>query len=253
MPRARSWPALWQRLSGRRRWLIRLKAWVHCRREWRHWTGTQVRSPPPSGPRPSRIRWVALKGTRSLRSECGLCLDGIITGYGSPPCLQTWKRTPGPFPPPSAPSSRTWSCRNATVMQLKPSLWPTGCEGPQHTPRLLDRLAADGEAMATIEQARAAISYAHAAAGMAKADNPARHPVVAEGMKGWRNQASSAKQADALTADARARIQETARLPRRDRSGHMESPPWRRPGVPSTCQSLGRWPMAISGGRRLPP
>ena len=78
--------------------------------------------------------------------------------------------------------------------------------------------------MATIEQARAAISYAHAAAGMAKADNPARHPVVAEGMKGWRNQASSAKQADALTADARARIQETARLPRRDRSGHMESP-----------------------------
>ena len=72
----------------------------------------------------------------------------------------------------------------------------------------MSRLAADGEAMATIEQARAAISYAHAAAGMAKADNPARHPVVAEGMKGWRNQASSAKQADALTADALARIQE---------------------------------------------
>ena len=43
--------------------------------------------------------------------------------------------------------------------------------------------------MATIEQARAAISRAHAAEGLAKGDNPAQHPVVAEVVKGWRNQA----------------------------------------------------------------
>ena len=43
--------------------------------------------------------------------------------------------------------------------------------------------------MATIELARAAISHAHAAGGTAKGDNPARHPVVAEVVKGWRNQA----------------------------------------------------------------
>ena len=43
--------------------------------------------------------------------------------------------------------------------------------------------------MATIELARAAISHAHAAEGIAKGDNPARHPVVAEMIKGWRNQA----------------------------------------------------------------
>ena len=33
--------------------------------------------------------------------------------------------------------------------------------------------------MATIEQARAAISHAHAAEGTAKGDNPARHPALA--------------------------------------------------------------------------
>ena len=40
------------------------------------------------------------------------------------------------------------------------------------------------QAMATIEQARAAMSHAQAAVGIAKADNPARHPVVAEVVKG---------------------------------------------------------------------
>ena len=54
---------------------------------------------------------------------------------------------------------------------------------PQTVALYLGRLAADGKAMATIEQARAAISHAHAAAGIAKADNPARHPVVAETIK----------------------------------------------------------------------
>ena len=52
--------------------------------------------------------------------------------------------------------------------------------------------------MATIELARAAISHAHAAEGIAKGDNPARHPVVAEMIKGWRNQAPAPKQAGPL-------------------------------------------------------
>ena len=49
-------------------------------------------------------------------------------------------------------------------------------------------------------------SPAHAAEGTAKGDNPARHPVVAETVKGWRNQAPASKQASALTAEALARI-----------------------------------------------
>ena len=55
-------------------------------------------------------------------------------------------------------------------------------------------------------------SPAHAAEGTAKGDNPARHPVVAETVKGWRNQAPASKQASALTAEALARIRETAQL-----------------------------------------
>ena len=65
---------------------------------------------------------------------------------------------------------------------------------PQTVALHLGRLAADGKAMATIEQARAAISHAHAAEGTAKGDNPARHPVVAEAVKGWRNQAAAPRQ-----------------------------------------------------------
>ena len=45
---------------------------------------------------------------------------------------------------------------------------------PQTVALYLGHLAADGKAMATIEQASAAVSHAHAAAGMVKADNPAR-------------------------------------------------------------------------------
>ena len=60
-------------------------------------------------------------------------------------------------------------------------------------------------------------------AGMQKADQPARHPVAAEAVKGWRNRAPSPKQASALTADALARVRETLRLPRRGRGGRMES------------------------------
>ena len=94
---------------------------------------------------------------------------------------------------------------------------------PQAVALYLGRLAADGKALATINQARAAISHFHAAAGMQKADNPARHPVVAEAVKGWRNRAPSPKQAAALTAEALARVRETLRLPRRGRGGRMES------------------------------
>ena len=70
---------------------------------------------------------------------------------------------------------------------------------PQTVALYLGHLAADGKASATIAQARAAISYAHATQGIPKGDNPARHPAVAEVLKGWRNQAPAPKQADALT------------------------------------------------------
>ena len=94
---------------------------------------------------------------------------------------------------------------------------------PRTVALYLGHLAADGKAMATIALARAAISHAHAAAGIAKGDNPARHPVVAEMVKGWRNQAPEQKQAGALTSQALTRIRETVRLPRRGRGGRMET------------------------------
>ena len=94
---------------------------------------------------------------------------------------------------------------------------------PQAVALYLGHLAASSKAMASIEQARAAISHFHAAAGMQKADNPTRHPLVAEAVKGWRKQATAPKQADALTADALARVRESLRLPRRGRGGRMES------------------------------
>lgn len=59
----------------------------------------------------------------------------------------------------------------------------------------LGHLPANGKALATIALARAPISHAHAAAGTAKGDNPARHPVVAEMINGWRNQTQAQKQA----------------------------------------------------------
>ena len=58
---------------------------------------------------------------------------------------------------------------------------------------------------------------------MQKGDNPALHPVVAEAVKGWRTQAPAPRQADALTAEALARVREVLRLPRRGRGGRMES------------------------------
>ena len=87
----------------------------------------------------------------------------------------------------------------------------------------LGHLAAAGLSVASIAQARAAISHFHATAGMQKADNPTRHPLVAEAMKGWRNRAPAPRQADALTSDALTRVREVLRIPRRGRGGRMES------------------------------
>ena len=91
---------------------------------------------------------------------------------------------------------------------------------PRAVALYLGHLAADGKAIATIALARAA-------AGIAKGGYPARHPVVAEMVKGWRNQAPAPRQAGALTAEALTRIRETSRLPGRGRGGRI----WkRRPG-----------------------
>ena len=76
---------------------------------------------------------------------------------------------------------------------------------PRTVALYLGHLAADGKAMAamaTIALARAAISHAHAAAWIAKGDNPARNPVVGEMVKGWRNQTPAPRQAGAR-ADSR--------------------------------------------------
>ena len=56
---------------------------------------------------------------------------------------------------------------------------------PQTVALYLGRLAADGKAMATIALARAAISHTHAAEGIAKGDNPARHPEKEELVPPW--------------------------------------------------------------------
>ena len=110
---------------------------------------------------------------------------------------------------------------------------------PQTVALYLGHLAASGQAIASIEKTRAAISHFHASAGMQKAENPARHPVVAEAMKGWRNRAPAPKQADALTSDALARVREVLRLPRRGRGGRMESP--------ETAQRRAALDLAIIG------
>ena len=94
---------------------------------------------------------------------------------------------------------------------------------PQTVALYLGHLVADGKSLATINQARAAISHTHAVAGIPKGDNPALHPVVAEAIKGWRNVAPAPQQVDALTAAALSRIRETARLPRRSRGGYIET------------------------------
>ena len=60
--------------------------------------------------------------------------------------------------------------------------------------------------LATIEQAPAAISHAHAAEGISQTESPAHHPVVPETMKGWSNQAPAPKQVEALARIRAARF-----------------------------------------------
>ena len=87
-----------------------------------------------------------------------------------------------------------------------------------------------------------------AAAGIEQNDNPARHPLIAEAFKGWRNQAPAPKQAAALTTDALARIREALRLPRRGRGGRIGVPgarqPARRPGPGHHRRTRRRRPPA---------
>ena len=104
---------------------------------------------------------------------------------------------------------------------------------PQAVALYLGHLAATGRSMASIEQARAAVSQFHAAVGMQKADNPARHPVVAEAVRGWRNQAPAPRQADALTADALAQVRDVLPCPGaaaeggwNQRKPPISAPPW---------------------------
>ena len=123
---------------------------------------------------------------------------------------------------------------------------------PQAVVLYLGHLASTGRSIATVQQARSAISHFHAAAGTGKGDNPALHPVVSEAVKGWRNRAPAPRQAGALTADALARVREVLRLPKRGRGGRMESadtarrpPPW--PGATWSC---GPTAPAASPSRR---
>ena len=95
---------------------------------------------------------------------------------------------------------------------------------PQDVALYLGHLAAEGKSLASINLARAAISHFHAAAGIHKDTNPARHPLVAEAIRGWRNQAPAPKQVDALTTEAIALIWETAGRRRLSRRGYRESP-----------------------------
>ena len=132
----------------------------------------------------------------------------------SPPDSGTPRpRTPaGPIPPPGSSSERG----------PRPVATPH-CPPPRRPWLYLGHLASTGRSIATVQQARSAISHFHAAAGMGKGDNPALHPVVSEAVKGWRNRAPAPRQAGALTADALARVREVLRLPKRGRGGRMES------------------------------
>ena len=133
----------------------------------------------------------------------------------------------------------------------------------------LGRLAADGRAMATIALARAAISHAHVAGGTAKGDNPARHPVVAETVKGWRESGASAQAGqrphlrgtgthpgDRPTSPARPRRTDgdagRGPVPGRRRPGnHRSDGRWRSEAIGSRSTGLGG--RGILAGRDGPP
>ncbi len=68
-----------------------------------------------------------------------------------------------------------------------------------------------GRSIATVQQARSAISHLHAAA-ILKGDNHARHPVVAEADKDCRNWAPTPRQTKTLTTYGLTRVREVLRL-----------------------------------------
>ena len=87
---------------------------------------------------------------------------------------------------------------------------------------LADRVERSGHKPATLRVAAAAIGFVHRSAGL---DDPCAGPEVKRTLKGATRKAGrSQKQADALTAEALALIESTARCPRPGRGGSLESP-----------------------------
>lgn len=127
--------------------------------------------------------------------------------------------TPGP-PAPRRSYGSTWKPFQAWAEAGGHAALPAA---PQAVALHLGHLAAIGWSLSSIELARAAISNHHVAAGIHKINYPARHPVVAEAVQGWRNRAPAPRQADALTYDALAWVRQVVLLPRRGRGGRMES------------------------------
>ena len=88
----------------------------------------------------------------------------------------------------------------ANTRRVYQTAWHLFCEWTLLTGR--QSMPAEPQTVALYLGHLATIAQAHAAQGVPKGDNPARHPAVAEVLKGWRNQAPAPKQADALTTHA---------------------------------------------------
>ena len=87
---------------------------------------------------------------------------------------------------------------------------------------LAERLERHGHRPATLRVAASAIAFAHRAAGL---DNPCARPQVKRTLRGATRRAGrSQRQAEALTAEALAVIESTARIARPARGGQLESP-----------------------------
>ena len=106
---------------------------------------------------------------------------------------------------------------------------------PQAVALYLGHLSSTGRSIATVQQARSAISHFHAAAGIQKGENPAVHPVVAEAVKGW--QAPSQPTPWPGTARSCAYPREAAADEWNQRTPPGGAAPW-------TWPSSGSWPTA---------